>query len=224
MDSLGADCASKTWTVFFYYFACLCCKLPHLWWIIAVWCLVLIDMANITLTISTYQHIYYDRGNQVQAEGNDFMNRRFIFEFYFEQRKRTKTEEIEFLFAGTNPLHCQDYCLLLRCIIYPFYLNIFAIWVAVKLPWPWTLFDCNHLLQDCCCRLDSKIKCGHCCLTCCTLLSWFHIRELSLFSVHFKSKLIHCIVSVENLHYFQLILKKIYQPQTFEEIYIKKKI
>lgn len=27
------------------------------------------------LTISTYQHIHYDCGNQVQAEGNDFMNR-----------------------------------------------------------------------------------------------------------------------------------------------------
>ncbi len=79
MDSLGADCAPNSWTVFFYYyFACLCFK-PHLWWIVAACCLVWIDIANITLTISTYQHIDYDCGNQVQAEGNDFMNRKLFF-------------------------------------------------------------------------------------------------------------------------------------------------
>lgn len=44
------------------------------------------------LTISTYQHVDRDWGNQVQAE----------------QRKRTKTEETNFQFAGTNPLHRQD--------------------------------------------------------------------------------------------------------------------
>lgn len=71
--SQGADCAPKSWTVFFFFFIVL-----HVFVLKFHICDELLPCAvrqTHYLTISTYQHVDYDWGNQVQAEGNDLMNR-----------------------------------------------------------------------------------------------------------------------------------------------------
>lgn len=111
-NSLGSDCALKSWTVFLFstVFARLRLKVSHVWWIVAVCCAVWCRNASL-YHLHVSSHWLQDCVYQVQEEGNYFMNRNY---FYLNRKK-----ELDFVFAGTLFIVKTTVYLLLKCIIYP---------------------------------------------------------------------------------------------------------
>lgn len=166
MDGLGADCAPKRWTVLLFSTVCfarLCFKVPHEWWIVAVCCLVLIDICLLSWNTSLY-HLHISshclRLCLSGTKGRIFYEQKIYFWIFIWTEKR------DWLCFCWYTLHCQDYCLLTVEMYYlSFNLKYFAICVQSSFHGlgQWLT---AHVLQDCCCWLEAKIKCGHCCLIC----------------------------------------------------------